>query len=124
MTDDRLTMAREIKPGIPAAKAMRGTVLSAQGECSLTVMRQAIETKYLGPTNTKGARIKASAEAGHVTVPFDYGPGTDNGAHDLAMIALVAKLGWCGVWARGGKADGTGNVYVCISLDRPRGTKP
>ncbi len=75
---------------------------------------QAIETKYLGPTNTKGARIKASAEAGNVTVPFEYGPGTD-GAHDLALIALVTKLEWWGVWARGGKADSTGNVYVCIS---------
>lgn len=25
---------------------------------------QAIETKYLGPTNTRGSRIKASAQAG------------------------------------------------------------
>ena len=81
---------------------------------------QAIETKYLGPTNTKGARIKASAEAGHVTVSFEYSTST-GGAHDLALIALVTKLGWWGVWARGGKADGTGNVYVfspfgsCIS---------
>lgn len=54
MSDDKLTMAREIKPGmrvglryaqepradgtehIPAAKAMRGTVLSVRGE-ALTV---------------------------------------------------------------------------------------
>ena len=75
---------------------------------------QAIETKFLGPTNTKGARIKASARAGSVTVSYEYGPGVD-GAHDLAVIALVTKLEWWGVWARGGKADGTGNVYVCIS---------
>ena len=84
---------------------------------------QAIETKYLGPTNTKGARIKASAQSGSVTIPFEYGPGTD-GAHDLALIALVTKLGWWGVWARGGKADGTGNVYVCISRARDIRTPP
>lgn len=84
---------------------------------------QAIETKYLGPTNTKGARIKASAEAGHVTIPFEYGTGTD-GRHDLALIALATKLGWWGVWARGGKADCTGNVYVCISRARDIRTPP
>ena len=84
---------------------------------------QAIETKYLGPTNTKGARIKASAWADSVTIPFEYGPGTD-GAHDLAVIALATKLGWWGVWARGGKADCTGNVYVCISRSRDIRTPP
>ena len=75
---------------------------------------QAIETKFLGPTNTKGARVKASAAAGHVTIPFEYSTST-GGAHDLALIALATKLGWWGVWASGGKADCTGNVYVCIS---------
>lgn len=84
---------------------------------------QAIETKFLGPTNTKGARIKASAQAGSVTIPFEYGPETD-GAHDQALRALVAKLGWWGVWARGETADGTGNVYVCISRPRDIRTPP
>jgi hypothetical protein len=74
---------------------------------------QAIETKFLGPTNTKGARIKASARAGSVTVPYEY-QGVDE-EHDQALRALVTKLEWWGVWARGGKADCTGNVYVCIS---------
>lgn len=84
---------------------------------------QAIETKFLGPTNTKGARIKASAQSGSVTIPFEYGTSTD-GRHDLAVIALVNKLGWWGVWARGGKADGTGNVYVCISRPDSMRTPP
>ena len=75
---------------------------------------QAIETKYLGPANTKGARIKASAWADSVTIPYAYDQKI-NGAHDLALIALATKLEWWGVWARGGKADGTGNVYVRIS---------
>lgn len=84
---------------------------------------QAIETKFLGPTNTKGARIKASAQAGSVTIPFDYGSWVEH-AHDQALRALVAKLGWWGVWARGGTADGTGNVYVCISRSGDIRTPP
>tara|TARA_R100001015_G_C4593346_1_gene148688 strand:+ start:261 stop:509 length:249 start_codon:yes stop_codon:yes gene_type:complete len=33
----------------------------------------AIQTKYLGPTNTKGARIKAFTCNGHsVTIDYDY----------------------------------------------------
>lgn len=84
---------------------------------------QAIETKFLGPTNTKGARIKASAQAGTKIIPFDHGAGTD-GAHDRAAIALITRLGWWGVWARGSKADGTGNVYVCISRPRDIRTPP
>lgn len=74
---------------------------------------QAIETKYLSPTNTKGARIKASAQAGSVIVSYSY-EGLEQ-AHDIALRALVTRLGWWGVWARGGKVDGRGNVYVCIS---------
>lgn len=78
---------------------------------------QAIETKFLGPTNTKGARIKASAQAGSVTIPFDYESWVEH-AHDLAAIALITKLARWGVWARGSQADGTGSVYVCISRSR------
>ena len=74
---------------------------------------QAIETKYIGPTNTKGSRIKASAQAGSVTVGYEH-RGSDK-EHDAALRALVTKLEWWGVWARGAKVDGTGNVYVCIS---------
>jgi ribosome-binding protein aMBF1 (putative translation factor) len=32
-------------------------------------MRQAIKTKYLGPSNVRGARVKASSDAGSVTLP-------------------------------------------------------
>lgn len=86
---------------------------------------QAIETKYLGPTNTKGARIKASAEAGSVTIPFEYGQAHDgDDVSDLALIALVTKLEWWGVWARGSKAACASNVYVCISRSRDIRTPP
>ena len=74
---------------------------------------QAIETKYLGPTNHKGARIKATAQARSVTVSWDYSANTER-SHDAGALALIRKLGWFGTWVRGWKADGTGCVYVCL----------
>ena len=34
--------------------------------------RQSITTKYLPPTNSRGSRIKATCEAGSVTIPYAY----------------------------------------------------
>jgi hypothetical protein len=34
-------------------------------------MRQAIVTRYLGATDYRGARVKATAYAGSVTLPWD-----------------------------------------------------
>ena len=78
---------------------------------------QAIETKYIGPTSARGSRIKALCQADDVTVPYEYGANGSDGAHDLAAIALIRKMEWWGVWARGGRACGNGNVYVCISRE-------
>ena len=33
---------------------------------------QSIITKYIGATNTKGSRIKATAERGSIVVPYPY----------------------------------------------------
>lgn len=64
-------------------------------------MYQAIFTQYLPPTNTKGARIKASAEAGTLTVPWKSTMNvTEN--HQAAAKAFVEKWGWTGVWVGGG----------------------
>jgi len=54
---------------------------------------QAITTKFVGPTDTKGSRIKATAEAGSVTIGWDHGL-TSEGNHIAAAKALCAKLGW------------------------------
>lgn len=72
-------------------------------------MRQAIETKYIGPTNSRGARIKASAQAGSVTVPWDDGLDVDAN-HDRAAQALARKLNWTGKLIGGGLKRG--NCYV------------
>ena len=71
---------------------------------------QAITTKYLGPTDYRGARIKATCQAGSVTVPFPY----EDSDHDAAARALIAKLGWGGQWVSGGLPDGRGDAYVCL----------
>jgi hypothetical protein len=72
---------------------------------------QAITTKYIGPTNFRGSRIKASCPAGSITLPYDY--AERDGGQSGAVVALIKKLGWqdYGTWYRGDTA--TGHVYVC-----------
>ena len=76
-------------------------------------MRQAITTKYLGPTNHRGSRIKAQAAAGSITIPYDYS-GNDDSVHAKAAKALADKFGWSGLWIAGGLPSDDGNVYVNI----------
>lgn len=54
---------------------------------------QAIQTKYLGPTDTRGSRIRAVCEAGSVTVGYDHSLNAE-GNHKAAAKALCEKLGW------------------------------
>jgi hypothetical protein len=75
-------------------------------------MHQAIVTRYLGPTNTRGARIKATASAGSVSVAYGY--GNEEAEHMAACLALVAKLGWQaprGQWHGGALPNGD-RVFV------------
>lgn len=73
-------------------------------------LRQAIVTKYLGPTDSRGARVKASAEAGSVSVPWDYElDAADN--HIAAAEKYAQKYGWDGAWFGGGTKDG----YVFVN---------
>lgn len=74
-------------------------------------MRQAIVTKYLGPTDTRGSRFKATAAGGSVTIPNDYSDDAQ-GMHRKAAMALAAKLGWLGEWEGGAMPDGSGYVFV------------
>ena len=52
---------------------------------------QAIETKYIGPTNYRGSRIKASCERGSITISYDSALNSEE-AHIAAADALVAKF--------------------------------
>ena len=74
----------------------------------------AIHTKYLGPTNVRGSRIKAYTASGFsATVPYDHSlSGVD--VHFQAVKALVAnnKLEWNLEGMRcGDSADGCGYSF-------------
>jgi len=73
---------------------------------------QAIITKYLGPTNVKGSRIKATAAAGSVTIHIDHALDIEDN-HFIAAEALADKFGWTGAWFMGGMPDGSGYCFVC-----------
>ena len=71
---------------------------------------KAIMTKYLGPTDRRGARIKASdLDRNSVTVSYDH---ASHDPHRDAAVALIRKMGWHGTWAEGGTQKG--DVFVCI----------
>jgi hypothetical protein len=54
---------------------------------------KAIQTRYLGPTNVRGTRIKAFVEGSSITCSYDYGlDNSDN--HVAAAQRLAAKLKW------------------------------
>lgn len=55
---------------------------------------QAIETKYLGPTNSRGSRIKATSASGIcVTVGYKSQLSSDENHVEAAKL-LCRKLGW------------------------------
>jgi hypothetical protein len=82
-------------------------------------MRQAIVTKYHGPTNTKGSRVSAKAFAGKCFVSYDddalepFRSGIES-AHARAALALIIKKEWYGIWVGGGSPDETSFCFVMV----------
>lgn len=82
------------------------------------MIRQAIVTKYLGPTNFRGARVRATARAGSVTIPWDDAFDV-NENHSFAAQRLADKLEWLQNGQRlqgGGMPSGDGNCYVIVEV--------
>lgn len=79
---------------------------------------QAIQTKFLGPTNTRDSRVKAYSEAfpRGVTVEWNHALSSEEN-HDRAATAFVTAHEWYGTWVRGGSVDGRGSVYVCLKRE-------
>lgn len=75
-------------------------------------MRQAIVTKYHGPTDKRYSRISATATARRKYVDYDQGLSVDAN-HKRAAEALATSLGWKGEWYGGGMPNDTGYVFVC-----------
>ena len=78
---------------------------------------QAIVTKYLGPTDVKGARIGARCDAGSITIEYPHELSGDD-VHAAAAMALCRKLGWTpenghlGNWVCGSAPKQQGCVFV------------
>ncbi len=77
---------------------------------------QAITTKYLPATDTKGSRIKATCDAGSIIIPYPHElSGCD--VHAAAAMALCRELGWTdekgwkGKWVCGGLQSNYVFVY-------------
>ncbi len=73
-------------------------------------MRQAIVTKFLGPTNHRGSRVKATADAGSVTVEWSHTIDAEAN-HKTAALALASRYGWPPNMIGGGLPGG-GYVFV------------
>lgn len=57
---------------------------------------KAIRVKYLGPTNTKGSRLRASAEGGcSKTIPYPH-ELSGEACYAAAAVALCEKMNWGG----------------------------
>jgi hypothetical protein len=54
---------------------------------------QEIQTRYLNPTHSRGARIKATCAAGSITISYPY-ELSGQAVHRKATEALVDKLDW------------------------------
>jgi hypothetical protein len=83
-------------------------------------MQQSITTKYIGPSNSKGSRIKAigrKRDGGlpelSRTISRDCALSIEAN-HALAAKHLAQDLGWKGLWIAGGNMDNTGYCYVCL----------
>jgi len=80
---------------------------------------QTIITKYLGPTNHRGSRIKARQSASYagtpksITIDWDYSLSTEQN-HRAAAMAFAAKMNWAGDWV-GGDNGSTGYSFVNAS---------
>lgn len=77
-------------------------------------MTQAITTRYLGPTNFRGSRVKASAQAGSVTINWDDALNSEEN-HRNAALCLMVKFGWdmhSVIAGSGELPDGRGSCFV------------
>lgn len=78
---------------------------------------QTIKTKYFGPTDTRGSRIKATSSGGEShTKAYDHSKNS-SGNHASAAIALARRLGWRGTLIEGAGFDDGERVFVLDSGD-------
>ena len=72
----------------------------------------AIETKYIGPSNIKGSRVKATAQTDNqITLTWDDSLNSAQN-HARAAAALCEKMDWNGHLVGGGTKAGEVFVFV------------
>jgi hypothetical protein len=77
-------------------------------------MLQAIVTKYHGPTNYKGSRISARADAGRIVRLYDHALTLEEN-HAQAALDLMEEKGWMRPGRRlhgGGLPSNAGYCFV------------
>lgn len=83
-------------------------------------MRQGITTRYLGPTNTKGSRIKAVARKAdnwgkEMSLTDHMNNALNPDANHTRVAQLLAtELEWKGVWIGAGKPEDDGYQYAAL----------
>jgi hypothetical protein len=86
-----------------------------------------IKTTHLGPTNTRGSRIKASDEDGNsITLPYKSELNS-NQCHMEAAVALCEKMDWIGMLHGGHTKNGMTWVFhdrdLIATVTRPKVAK-
>ncbi len=89
--------------------------MTTQGKMRTGYVRQAIVTKYHGPTNSRGSRISATAEAGRVYMSYRHDLDIPANHAEAARL-FAAKFGWLEFsdYAQGGTANG----YVFVAVPK------
>lgn len=67
--------------------------------------RQAIRTRHLGPTDTRGSRIVASAAAGRIVLPWDHSLSEAEN-HARAAAEFARRFDWADSFVGGGLDTG------------------
>lgn len=102
MTKDQATRYAAVMAGMSAPPSTAKAI---------STYRQAIVTRYAGPTNHRGSRIIVTSQAGRMTVPWDHALNADRN-HAAACEAYAAKQGWDGMWSGAVLPDGRGYAWV------------
>jgi hypothetical protein len=93
--------SNKVETGL-AGLAVKLVLMRPKGNTEMThfTNRQAIQTKFLSPTNSRGSRVKAFAAAGSVTISWDHRLNPENN-HRAAAEMFANRMNWVGAWAAG-----------------------
>lgn len=79
-------------------------------------MRQAIVTRYAGPTDHRGSRVVVKSQAGRKVYPWAHEHDVEEN-HRIAARQYAKQMKWWGPRVRmygGALPDGTGYAFVLV----------